>query len=285
MVFSAVAAPELSEADRLRLADGTTDNDGILDEQDGLYVLLRNASKWMADDFAGETAASDAPAPKYDVLKAKPAEARGNAYTITGYLVQHDRYPTTDNHDRDALIRAGDPAWGDQLTRWTIATDPKDETSTVIVLFNDPRGQIKDPGVNAKVKAAARFYKLWTIKDVNGNLFTYPVFVGGANEVLAAPSSAGTPDSGMSRLESVGLALFAIAAVFFGFRFLMKRVSNSGGGGTMLQDRLNAMRIERQRYEDSADDEDGIDEDLPEDPVQALEVLRQKHEQAPPTPD
>lgn len=265
------AAPELSEADRQRLADGTTDNDGVLDEQDGLYVLLRNASGWQGDDFSGEAGAAIAPQPDYDYIRTNPEKVRGQVFTVTGALALHDRYPSLDNHDRVALTRAGDPAWGDQLTRWTIATDPDDKASTVIVLFNDPRGQIKDPGLGKNIKAAARFYKLWTIKDVEGQLFTYPVFVSGAYEVVA-DSAGGTTGESPTRDLVVGVVLIG-AVAFFVVRILLNR----GSGGSLTEQRLAEMRMQRE-YDEEAEEEDKEVEDLPEDPADALDVLRERHD-------
>lgn len=261
------AAPELSDADRQRLVDGTTDNDAQLDQQDGLYVLLRNASSWQGDDFSGDAGAAVAPPPDYDFIKDKPGQARGNVYLIEGWLAQHDRFPTNDNHDRDQLVRAGDPAWGDQVTRWTIATAKGDPDSTIIVLFNDPRAQMADPGKQAIIKVAARFYKLWTIPSANGKPFTYAVFVGGAAEEVQASAASG---GGMS-MGTIVLAVVAAVGAFFILRIVLNRMNN--GGRQRTSELLAARRRERELLED----EEEIDEDLPEDPIEALDVLSKRH--------
>lgn len=272
LTLPCAAAPPLTDADRERLADGTTDRDGDLDQQDGLYVLLRNAFSWQGEDFGGDAGAAVAPPPDYGYLKKHPEEVRGNAYLIEGWLAQHDRYPTRDNHERDALVRAGDPAWGDQVTRWIINTDKKDPSSTIIVLFNDPRAQMPKPGVESQVKVAARFYKLWTIPDVNGKPFTYPVFVGGAAEVVQAQAAGG--GGGPSSGTIVMIALVLVAGGFIVIRLMLSRK----GGGNMTLQRLEAMRRDREAYESETEEEED-EEVLPEDPVAALDVLRKKHDQ------
>lgn len=277
MALPALAAPHLTEADRQRLADGTSDRDGNLDEQDGFYVLLRSASTWQGDDFAGDAGAAVAPPPDYDYLHANPDRARGNVYLIEGWLAQRDRWPTKDNHNRDKLLRSGDPAWGDQVTRWIVATDKKDPDSTVIVVFNDPRNQMPDPEAESKVRIAARFHKLWTIPSADGRLFTYPVFVGGAAEVVSDGAASGSSGGAPSGGTIVTIALVLVAGGFFVMRVLINRK----GGGNMTLQRLEAIRRERELYEDGEDEEEGEAEQLPKDPVAALDVLRQRHEASP----
>jgi len=270
------AAPQLSESDRQRLADGTTDRDDVLDEQDGLYVLLRNASTWQGGDFGGDAGAAVAPPPDYDFFKADPQAARGNVYLIEGWLAQADRYPTTDNHDRNALVRSGDPTWGDQVTRWTLVTNEKDPGATIIVLFNDPRAQMTVPGAESKVRVAARFYKLWTVNAVNGKPFTYPVFVGGAAEVVVE-QNAGATSKAPSQKTIMTLAIVLVAGAFLVIRYMLNR--RGGAGGSQLRDQLEAIRREREYYEHEEElNAEANGEVLPEDPAAALDVLRKKHE-------
>lgn len=279
LALPVTAAPELSEADRQRLADGTTDNTDVLDQEDGFYVLLRNAATWKGNDFSGDAGAKVAPPPDYDFLKTKPEQARGNVYLIEGWLAYEDRWPTLVNHSSDKLMRAGDVSWGDQVTRWTIITEKDNPAATIIVLFNDPNAKMTAPEPGSKVRIAARFHKLWTIRDVNGKPFTYATFVGGAAEAIEQ-TPAGNADSGAtSSLTKVLAAIVIVAGFFVAMRILMKKVATGGGSGTTLRDRLEEMRREREAQEargDSGDDED-ID-DLPDDPIAALEALRQKHD-------
>ncbi len=275
ITLSAFAAPELSDADRQRLADGTTDKDTQLDQQPGLYVLLQNAQTWQGDDFSGDAGAKVAPEPDYEFIRSNPDKARGNVYLIEGWLAQADRYPNPDaGLGREKLYNQIDPAWGEQVTRWTIATARGDASSTIIVLFNDPRGQMSKPAKDAKVRVAARFYKLWTIKAANGKPFTYAVFVGGAAETVpdAASSSTG---GGTSNTSIMLLALVAILGAFFVIRYLLNR----GGGGTQMSERLEAIRRERERYEAEEQEMEPDDQDLPDDPAAALDTLRDRHEE------
>ncbi len=278
LVFPALAAPELSESDRQRLADGTTDGDDVLDQQDGFYVLLRNAATWRGDDFSGDAGAAVAPPPDYGFLKDKPGKARGNAYLIEGWFAGGDRWPTLENHSNEKLLRAGDPAWGDQVTRWTIVTDKDNPDATVIVLFNDPNAKMIALERGSKVRIAARFLKLWTIPSANGKPYTYPVFIGGAAEQTEEAVASNPADGSTSFLTKIILAIVVVAGFFFFMRILMRKVSTGGGGGTMLRDRLEDMRREREAQAQRGEDEDEDIDDLPEDPVAALDVLSKKHE-------
>lgn len=272
MVWPAAAAPELSEDQRDLLVDVTTDRDALLDQEPGFYVLLRNASGWMGDDFVGDAGAELAPQRDLSFIKKNPAKARGEVYLLEGWVKQHDRYPSqADGLGRDELLRAGDPAWGEQVTRWTVVTQTGEKASTVIVILNDPRGQIADPGDGKKVRVAARFYKLWTIKDVDGKPTTYPVFIGGATEKVSA---SGFLDEGSGPPKSLYVAaLVAVAGAFFVLRFLMGKVNDKGRQRTGAL--VEARR--RLREEDAGDEDDQAIEDLPEDPVAALDILRDRH--------
>lgn len=274
------AAPELSESDRERLADGTTDRDDVLDQQDGLYVLLRNASTWQGDDFSGDAGAAVAPPPDYGFLKDKPEQARGNAYLIEGWFISSDRWPTKDNHDQENLLRAGDPAWGDQVTRWTIVTEKDNPDATIIVLFNDPTAKMTAPEPGDKVRIAARFHKLWRITSATGTPYTYAVFVGGASEQVQAAGSTSAAGGSVSNFTKILGAIVVVGGFFVAMRVLMKRVSKGGGGGTMVRDRLDEMRREREALEQRGEVDEAEEEidDLPEDPIAALEALREKHE-------
>ncbi|MEM6505916.1 MAG: hypothetical protein AAF711_10670 [Planctomycetota bacterium] len=275
---ASMAAPELSVPDRERLADGTTDRDDVLDTQDGFYVLLRNAASWKGDDFSGDAGAAVAPPPDYGFLKDKPEQARGNVYLIDGWLAGSERWPTLTNHDSDELLRAGDPAWGDQVTRLTVITERGNKDATVIVLFNDPNAKMTAPEKGSKVRIAARFHKLWTIPSSDGRSFTYPVFIGGAAETVQDSRARSSTSGPVSSLTIVLGAILLVGGFFVGMRFLMRKVATNSGGGTMLRDRLDEMRREREAQEEQVE-EDGDAEDLPEDPVAALDVLRERHEE------
>ena len=262
-------APELTDAQREQLAAGTTDNDDVLDQQSGLYVLLRNAARWQEGDFDGEAGAATAPPPDYDYIRQNPEKVRGNVYTIDGWVMLHDRYPSKENHKREKLYNTLDDAWGKQVTRWTIVTKKKDPSSTIIVLFTDPDGKIVEPKARTQVRVAARFYKLWTIPDQEGRPFTYPVFVGGATEVVkeSERSSEGSP------MNFILICIIVVTGAFFVIRHFLNR----GGGGNLTKERLEEIRLKRERLEEEGGFEED-DADLPEDPVEALGALRQRHE-------
>jgi len=273
IAWPAGGAPQLSADNLQRLADETSDNDALLDQQDGLYVLLRNAATWQADDFTTDDA-SPAPQADYSAIAVNPAAARGKVYLIEGWLAQHDRFPTLENHNRDRLLNTLDRTWGDQVTRWSIVTAMDDPDSTVIVLFCDPNARIAAPTVDSRVRVAARFYKLWTIADAQGNPHRYEVFVGGASEVTEA-AGADTSSGGPSRRSIIVGGLVGAALVLF----LIRRMSQKRvAGGSLVKQRIEQLRREREHEEDQeAEGEESID-DLPDDPIQALDVLRAKHE-------
>ena len=276
-----LAAPELTDDQRDRLKDGTTDRNDVLDREDGLYVLLRNASTWQGDDFSGDAGAAVAPPPDYQFLRDTPEKARGNVYLIEGWLMRAERWPTLDNHDTEMLRRFSNPAWGDQVTRWTVVTEKGNADATIIVLFNDPNAKMIAPKDGSPVRIAARFHKLWTIPSADGKPFTYPVFVGGAAEQVASTGSSTSSGGGTSPLTLVLGGVLVVAGFFVGMRYLMRRLSTQTGGGTMLQDRLDEMRRQREAAEVNEPEEEEDASDLPEDPVAALDVLRDRHEQAP----
>lgn len=277
LASSVIAAPELSENDRFRLEDRTTDRDINLDEQDGFYVLLRNAATWQADDFSGDAGAAVAPPPDYGFLKEKPAEARGNIYLVEGWLAYQDRWPTLVNHSSDKL--AVNTTWGEQVTRWTIVTEKDNPDATVIVLFYDPNGKMIVPETGSRVRVAARFHKLWSIPSSNRTTFNYPTFVGGAAEIVNEPPAATASGGATSSLTIVLAAIVIVGGFFVVMRILMKKVAAGGGGGTQLRDRLEEMRREREATELRDEDPEAEDiDDLPDDPIEALGALQQRHE-------
>jgi len=266
---TAVAAPPLTDIERQRAADGTTDRDAQIDGADGFYVLLRNARGWAADDFAGEAGAATAPVPDYGFLRDQPAEARGRVFLIEGVFEQQVRYPTGD----DRLMRAGNPDWGEQVTRWAIRTSD-DAESTVLVFFNDPDGSIQPPAQGGRVRVAARFYKVWATTDEAGDPFAFPVFVGGSREVLGKPARLSFGSNRPMQGIVIALIMSCIAA-FFIVRFLLNRKAAAGAGGR-THAYLEQRRRERQLHD--MDEEEEV-EDLPADPAEALEALRQMHEE------
>ncbi|MFN3167021.1 MAG: hypothetical protein ACE37H_08160 [Phycisphaeraceae bacterium] len=271
--YPALAAPKLTDADEQRLADGTTDNDDLLDQQNGFYVLLRSAGRWRGDDFAGDAGAKVAPPADFDYIRKHPAEVRGNVYLIEGWLAQHDRYPNAEaGLGRDKLYNLIDPSWGERVTRWTIVTEEDDPSATVIVIFNDPNAKMPKPGENAEVKVAARFYKLWTIKDATGKPFTYPVFVGGAAEVVEESGGVGSGSSASSTWQAALFGVITVVVAFYIFRFLMNKM-NSGKG-----QRTAALIAARRRDRDEQGEVLAEDiDDLPDDPIAALDALSKKH--------
>ena len=177
---------------------------------------------------------------------------------------------------RDRLHNTLDPSWGTQVTRWTVAVSEEGPGSTVLVVFNDPDATLQPPDEQSGVRIAARFYKLWSISDADGNPFTYAVFVAGAAEVVeAAPASAS--GEGPSTKTIIFVAVLGATAAFYIIRRLAAKRT---GGGSMVAKRLEQLRREREALESEEDEEqeEQVD-DLPDDPVAALDVLRERHDQ------
>ena len=135
------------------------------------------------------------------------------------------------------------------------------------------------PKQGEKVRIAARFHKLWTIRASTGRPFTYPVFIGGAAEQVEEVKADASSGGSGSFMQKIIAAIAVVGGFLIAMRFLMRRLSTKTGGGTMLRDRLDEMRRQR---ESGANQPDGDDEedaaDLPDDPVAALDVLSKKHE-------
>lgn len=263
------AAPPLSESDQQRIADGSTDHDGQIDQADGLYVLLRNAGQWAEDDFSGEDGAAVAPVPDYDYLGENPAKVRGNVYLIEGVFEQSARIPVR----QTGALTAGDFAWGDKLTRWAIRTSESGD-DVVLVFFNDPDQAIPTPEQGTQVRVAARFYKVWDTETAEGEPFSFLTFVGGAYEATGKSPAARFGSSRSMRGIIISLILMSIAA-FFVVRLMLNRKAGQGAGG-----RTHAF-LEQRRHErdQQADAEDEVIDDLPDDPAAAMAVLLERHKE------
>lgn len=263
------AAPPLSESDEQRIADGSTDYDGRIDQSDGLYVLLRNAGGWALDDFSGEDGAAVAPVPDYDYLRKNPAKVRGNVYLIEGVFEQSVRIPVS----QTGALTAGDFAWGDELTRWAIRTSESGD-DVVLVFFNDPDRAIPSPEQGTQVRVAARFYKVWDTDTAEGKPFSFLSFVGGAYEATGKAPEARFGSNRSMRGIITALILMSIAA-FFVVRLMLNRKAGQGAGG-----RTHAF-LEQRRHErdQQADAEQEDVDDLPDDPAAAMQVLLERHQE------
>lgn len=264
----ALAAPPLTEAQRDVLDANASDYDARLEAGPAIYPLLENAADWPADDFSGDAGAATPPTPDYAFLKDNPRDVRGNVFLIEGVFIEQVRFPTTERDGRDRLQRSGHARWGSQLTGWGIKVgDSADDV--VMVYFVDPDGAIEPPGNGARVRVAARFYKVWTVPDRDGRDFDFLAFVGGARETVSGGASASGPGGpGWNKL--IVMLVLAAAGVFYGMRHLLNRKQRAGRAHSQ------AHLAQRRRDRGSASDDDEADPDLPEDPAAALAYLQER---------
>lgn len=264
----AFAAPAFDEVQRETLRElVAVDVGSNFDRGPALYLLLGNAEHWLADDFSGEGGAAIAPTPDYNILRTQPEETIGNVFVIEGYFIEQVRYPDPEGEGRQQLIRS---LWGDQLTRWAINTsaEGKDPDQTVLVYFVDPEGEIVAPERDARVRVAARFYKAWEVPNQDGQPFKFLTFVGGAHEVVDTGLVGGSKKLGVPPWVKVGLVVL-VAGLFYGMRYMLNRKQAGSANSAMLR----AVR-RRDRELSEMDEEDEIDEDLPENPGEALAYLK-----------
>ncbi|XAM00654.1 hypothetical protein OT109_04525 [Phycisphaeraceae bacterium D3-23] len=268
-VSQALAAPELTDAQREVLADNATDGDLGLDQGPALYVLLENAADWDAGDFAGERGAATPASPDYEYLAQHPGQVRGDVFLIEGLFVEQVRYPTQARDSRDHLTRT---RWGDQLTGWGIKVGEGDD-DVVMVYFVDPDGAVVPPENGQRVRVAARFYKVWAVPNREGKALEFLAFVGGGREVVGG--GGGSAAGGSIRNKMIIIAVVLVAGGYYGMRVFLSRKANAGRAHSQAM--IEQRRRERGHEPDEEDGED-IDPDLPEDPADALAYLQAKED-------
>jgi len=275
---SAWAAPAMDD-DRREALRGyvAIENAGRIDAGRALYELLPSAAQWETDDFAGDGGAAVAPAPDYDTLRAHPETTIGNAFVIEGYFVEQVRFPDPEGGGGEArtrLARAGNPLWGDNLTRWAINTSPdgQDPDQTVLVFFVDPEGEIEAPDKNSRVRVAARFYKAWEVVNQEGEPFEFLTFVGGAREVVTSKNTGSVTSSGFPTWFMPAVVVVAVG-LFYGMRYVLNR---KGHAALANSEALRDRRRRDRELSEMDEEEDAVDADLPEDPGEALAYLRDR---------
>src|SRR5690606_33143733 len=154
----------LTEDQRAQLATAE-DHSPLLDEA-AWYPLIEHALAWEPGDEAG------AVVPDYAELLAQPQADRGTLFLIEGQLARAQRV---------GLARPG--AWGDTLTEWTIVTDANDpddraDDTVAVVYLVDPAGAFAATADRSTVRVPARFYKVWSDRDLTGAATDYLTFVG-----------------------------------------------------------------------------------------------------------
>lgn len=242
--------PPLSEAALTQLGTAV---DGTRPDEPALYPLLLHMGQWDAADAGGVLGSSTSGKLSPDILQmmlAGPKEARLLPLT----LVIEGRFA---GRVRDIELLRGGP-WGKTITEWGIVADgPKDAGGRVAIVYFP--GEVERPRDRQRVRVVARFFKTWTDVDAAGATKTYPVFV-------AAPfwEPVGGKREGAGWRVMVVLVL-GLTAGLWGVRRVLrqseKRKAQSANRRPAVED------VGDQGFEDVA---------LPEDPAEALGVLRER---------
>jgi len=245
---AAAAIPPLTRRQRDQLAT-TADFVPHIDEG-ALYPLLENASQWPAG------AESGARVPDYAALYDDPGAARGERFLIEGRLGRSGAV--------DHLARPG--PWTGKIKRWAIGV-PDVENAILVYLVDPPS---KTPLYGSKVRTVARFYKVFSSKDMNNEAQRFLVFVGRDARVIegASGNGPGTPMAGMA----VALAVLAI-----GYWWIRSQVSAK----PLATRRTHASETgaDEMNAAHASAEAEAEEPALPEDPAEALANLRGRAEQ------
>ena len=238
------AVTPLTPAQQTQLGTAS-DFTGQFDEG-ALYPLLQNAWQWQPGDEAG------AVIPDYAAIYQSPAKHRGQLFLIEGRFAGRSK-------EIKHLTRPG--PWDGQLREWVVVVDSAKDEVAVAYLTHPPVA----PAAGAKVRLAARFYKVLSDQDVNGKPTDYLLFVGRDATVVDAGRGFGGSGSGAGPL----VVMLAILAA--GWYFLRRTLS-----AKRLRPRPSRTQREEFDSEESADEE--AEPQLPDDPAEALDVLKHQHD-------
>lgn len=239
--------PPLTDADRVQLDTAADFKPGI--DEAALYPLLQNAAQWSASDQAG------AMVPDYSAIFKSPADHRGQLFLIEGVFAG---IPRAGSLKITRLTRPG--PWDDRIEQWVIVTDQQQDQVAVVYLVDPPPA----PRTGAKIRLAARFFKALSDTDQAGRPTDYLTFVGKTAVVQQPPPESGTTP-GASLV--VILLIFLVAA----WVFLRRTIANKPLKTTRRRE--NAKRTPTEPGDEP------VDNDLPEDPVEALSVLNERHKE------
>lgn len=246
------SVPPLTEAQRVQL-DTAIDSNRQFDEA-ALYPLLHNADTWQPGDEAG------AMIPDYGAILEAPAQHRGGLFLIEGWF---GGVPKRGSLEVARLTRGG--PWDDRLEQWVIVTDRQKDEVAVVYLLDPPPA----PGAGAKVRLAARFYKVLADFDRSTppKPTSYLLFIGKTTQIMES-GSGGTATPGGGAL----LLLVLLAGGWFTFRHMLRsqqlrpRLARAAPGGIGI--------------EEDPDTDEEVDIDLPKDPAEALGALNREHDES-----
>lgn len=256
LILAAVlaATPPLS-ADQQTQLESARDSLNVTDEG-ALYPLLENALTWPEHVEAG------AAVPDYAAIAQSPAAYRGQLFLIEGTLRRSQ-----------PIGRLALPGpWEGKLSEWAIQWG-REPANMVIVNLTDAPALVRD---GAKVRLAARFYKVWQTTNKQGEPLSMLVFVGRDARVLSSPGlgfGQGLPTGTM-----VLILLAGAMALWWVFK-KTPRMSMEPKPTEMQRRRREARQLAeeagvspRSLQPDDADDEPATL--MPKDPAEALKKLQ-----------
>jgi len=240
------AVVPLTPAQQTQL-DTAGDFTGQFDEG-ALYPLLQNAWQWPDSDEAG------AVIPDYAAIYLSPAEHRGQLFLIEGRFAGRSK-------KIEHLTRPG--PWDGKLREWVVVVDSSKDEVAVAYLTHPPVA----PSAGAKVRLVARFYKVLSDKNINGKPTDYLLFVGRSATVVEAGRGIGGSGFGAG-------PMVLVLAILAGGWYMLRRIL-----------RAKPLRSNQPRtFQAGIDSQEATDEEpqpeLPEDPAQALDMLKHQHDDA-----
>lgn len=260
-----VGVDPLSDSQRTRME--AVDDHTTTHEDAGFYALLENVATWD-DTLTG------AVVPDYRAITDDPQSWRGAVVLIEGQLES----VITDL----TLSRSG----VGPVQRWSIVVDSDppgpvaashDPSGRVIMVYltdaPDVELQSTDQGLDvlrepgARVRLAARFYKLVDEQSLGAGRLSYPAFVGRSVAELIPAQRGGNARP----IVTIFVVIGALAVVY-----VLMRVAIRRGTRTPWRDRIGSGR--------HANDEDTPipepSDALPEDPAAALSALQREHRES-----
>ncbi len=242
------AVPPLTP-EQQKQVESATDFDAGRDEA-ALYPLMTNALAWQDADAAGATI------PDYPAILAQPADHRGKLFLIEGLFAGRPRRI-------ENLARPG--PWDQKLQEWVVLTDKQHDQVAVVYLVDPPTPVDRPPAPGTPVRLLARFYKILSDRDMNGNPTDFLVFVGKSATVISPPQRRGSS----WHTTPIVLAVLVLGIIWLWLRTRSKPRLIGPQRFTQTEDRAR-----RSAPHDTAEEEPT--EDLPTDPAEALNVLKQR---------
>ena len=257
LVSGAGAVPALTDAQVTQLATAQ-DLSREWDEA-ALYPLLTNVVEWSEADEAG------AIVPDYSRLHTAPEAQRGRLFLIEGQL---GAAPTVLER---RLSRPG--PWDHNLQQWHVLVQ-RDPDEVVVLLLLDPMPPEQLPRRGgSRVRAAARFYKVWRHLDRDDQPTNYLMFVGRWVHVGDRGATPGGGGGGWT----LGVVVLVLVAAWYAFWRLGRLALKPKALST------RSLKITHDDVEDAAE-QPKHEQPLPSDPAEALRELQRCHDEDTPAP-